>query len=46
MNACTHRIGDLCPGCLCKPCACPVDETAVQAMFALASSENQTPVRN
>lgn len=28
-----YRIGDLCPGCLRKPCECPVDEGAARAMF-------------
>jgi hypothetical protein len=28
-----YRIGDICPGCLKKPCECPVDDSAVRAIF-------------
>lgn len=27
-------IGDICPGCLLKPCECPLDDSALRALFA------------
>lgn len=35
-----YRIGDLCPGCLRKPCACPMDEDAARAIFKRAALAN------
>lgn len=33
-----YRIGDICPGCLKKPCGCPVDDSAARAIFEQMST--------
>lgn len=37
-----YRIGDLCPGCLRKPCECPVDDSAARAIFEVITPPGET----